>query len=363
MKNTLVIIFLTLVFLFLPQSVLAIYSPLSADNNLFGIHVTDESDLTDAAKLVNGSTAQWGYVTFVIREDERDHERWQKFFNTLSSLKLIPIVRIATKIEKSNWKRPEISEASNWANFLNSLKWPILNRYVIIFNEPNHASEWGGEINPGEYAHILRSYTMAFKSKSDNFFILPAAIDASAQDSKNSTSFISFVEGMILKDNNIFKIIDGWNSHSYPNPGFSGSTQDSGRGTIKSFTWEIEYLSKFGLKKDIPVFITETGWSAETKSENDISENYAKAFLTVWNQSNIIAVTPFILDYANLPFSHFSFKNAVTGKYYKFFETIAGIPKLKGKPLRDNVSIFEQVGTIKENVIKNSIENIAQKLN
>jgi len=57
-------------------------NPLSVPNNSFGIHILDENDLEDAAKLVNSGGGDWGYVTFVIRSDERDSKRWQKVFAT-----------------------------------------------------------------------------------------------------------------------------------------------------------------------------------------------------------------------------------------------------------------------------------------
>ena len=45
-------------------------------NNRFGIHILDETDLADAAALVNSNGGEWGYVTLVIRQDERDSARW-----------------------------------------------------------------------------------------------------------------------------------------------------------------------------------------------------------------------------------------------------------------------------------------------
>src|SRR3989344_492451 len=114
-------------------------NPLSVPNNSFGIHILDENDLEDAAKLVNSGGGDWGYVTFVIRSDERDSKRWQKVFDKMRRLHLIPIVRIATNQMEDGWEKPSFDEIDGWVSFLSSLNWVVKNRYVVIGNEPNHA--------------------------------------------------------------------------------------------------------------------------------------------------------------------------------------------------------------------------------
>ena len=66
--------FFSLVFVF-PHKTLAIVDPLKSANNKFGIHITDENDLDEARALINSSGGDWGYITLVIREDERDVKR------------------------------------------------------------------------------------------------------------------------------------------------------------------------------------------------------------------------------------------------------------------------------------------------
>jgi len=130
---------------------LAIENPTAVSNNKFGIHIMNENDLDNAARLVNSSGGDWGYVTFVIREDERDNNRWQKAFDKARRLHLIPIVRLATIQDGGNWTKPDPNDITSWVNFLDSLNWVIKNRYIIIGNETNHATEWGGELNPEGY--------------------------------------------------------------------------------------------------------------------------------------------------------------------------------------------------------------------
>jgi len=122
-------------------------------NNKFGMSLLQptQNDIEKTANLVNSQGGDWGYVTLVIQEDDRDRGKWQGLFDELRRHHLIPIVRIATKPEGENWRRPKPEEAGGWAQFLDSLNWVVKERYVVLFNEPNHAWEWGGEVNPEDY--------------------------------------------------------------------------------------------------------------------------------------------------------------------------------------------------------------------
>ena len=131
--------------------------------NKFGIHILDPSDLQKAQELVNSSGGDWGWVTVVIRDDDMNFDKWQAFMNECRERHLVPLVRIATHLEGTNWIKPILEDSQKWAEFLNRLNWPVKDQYVILFNEPNHAKEWGGEVNPKEYARILLDFSSKFK--------------------------------------------------------------------------------------------------------------------------------------------------------------------------------------------------------
>lgn len=298
-------------------------------NNRFGIHIVDENDLPEAASLVNSNGGEWGYVTVVIREDERDSARWQAAFDQMRRLKLIPIVRLATKMNNSHWEIPRDEEAINWASFLNSLNWPVKNRYIVLFNEPNHAKEWGGAIDPAGFARTIRTYRNTLKEFSPDFFVMAGALDLAAPNSTVTMEASRFFDQMHSEDNFIFTLFDGLASHSYPNPNFSGAVSDSGKTSIRGYRWEIDYLSNFGMSPDIPVFITETGW---TNENTNLEDNYKTAFQEVWNDPRVIAVTPFILSYTSPPFTGFSWKNPQTKEFYPHFYSVQSLAKTKGEP-------------------------------
>jgi hypothetical protein len=309
------------------------------ETNKFGIHILDPSELQQAAELVNSNGGDWGFVTIVIRDDDRDFKKWQNFFDQCRQLHLIPLVRLATHNENETWVAPKKEEISSWVNFLVNLNWPTQNRYIIIFNEPNHAKEWGGKIDPSHYAQILDEFISQLKKANPNFQVLPAGFDLAAPNSKTTKDALSFWQEMNKEVPGIFEKIDGWASHSYPNHGFLGKPQDSGRTSIRGYQWELTVLkSQFGVKKELPVFITETGWPHQkTQNSNVKTKNFYRpelvaeyieaAYKNVWlPDKRVVAVTPFTLNYQAEPLDVFSwFDNQA--QPYPQYERVKNLPK------------------------------------
>jgi len=67
-----------IIFFSFPQPVQATYEPLSVPNNKYGIHIAEMTDLKDAAALVNSQNGDWGYVTLVIQDGDRNTGKWQE---------------------------------------------------------------------------------------------------------------------------------------------------------------------------------------------------------------------------------------------------------------------------------------------
>lgn len=285
----------------------AFYDPLTVPNNKIGIHILFPGEIHEAARLVNQQNkASWGYVTIPIQATDRNRPKWQEFLDKCKEEKIIPILRIATAPSGSNWEKPNNFDLIDFANFLNDLIWPTGNRYIVIFNEVNRSDEYGGLANPESYADILSNSATIFKSRSADFYILPAGLDNAAINRNGSLSWRTFLSRMYRHDPDIFNKIDGWTSHAYPNPDFSVRPDESGYNKIDSFKYDLEYLRKF-TKKQLPVFITETGWSDKYLSENQIAYYYKYAFSKVWSDPRVVAVTPFLLNAQEGPFIEFSF--------------------------------------------------------
>ncbi len=310
----------------------------NSPNNKFGIHLAQPHTeaIQQAANLVNSSGGDWGYITLVMQENDRNTQKWQDIFDQLRTLHLIPIVRLATTAEGENWKRPTKNDVGSWVQFLNSLNWVIQNRYVILFNEPNHGQEWGGVEDAQNYADVTKELAQELKNSNPDYFVMLAAFDASAPSSPpNFEDEYYFLQNVInrIGTDDFQKLFDGWASHSYPNPGFAGSALGSGRGTVRTYQWEINTLKNFGISKNLPVFITETGWSADSLPRNTIANNLIEAFENIWlPDPQVIAVTPFVLDYQSPPFLGFSWRQQGSDAFYPQYNAVQSLSKIKGKP-------------------------------
>src|SRR3990167_3324070 len=336
------IVFASLIF---SNKVNAVYDPLERDNNFFGIHILFPSELNEASNLVNSTDGQWGYVTIPIQATDKDLKKWQIFMDEAREKKLIPIVRLATEPLYSNtsvWRKPDESDIIDFANFLNSLDWPIENRYVIIYNEVNRFDEWGGEApSPQRYGELLSFAYDTFKRRSEDFYIIMGGLDdASPNDRVKYMNNLVFIREMLVSNPGVVSKMDGFSSHSYPNPAFSqppSATKLVGTATYK---YEYDLLNKNSDKK-IPAFITETGWISDNLSDERVSNYYNTAYKDVWGQDKdkIVAITPFLLNSTGGQFENFSF--IINGEKSKHYESTKKIGKTSGAPLLAEVKGIE----------------------
>ncbi|MEX2007209.1 MAG: hypothetical protein WD992_00355 [Candidatus Levyibacteriota bacterium] len=361
MKRVLLTLFLCLQMFASPA--LAISDPRLTPNNVVGINsLSPEAEIGDVTSLVNKG-GDWGYVVIVIKKDEMDIGRWQSFLDQAREHHLIPIIRLATVFDKNGyWQAPDVDDARNWADFLSKLYFPTKNRYVQIYNEVNAASEWGGKVDPSGYARELAKAIDAFKEKNSDFFILNAPLDLSLPTSASSLDAFAFFQAMEDTAPGIFDKLDGWASHSYPNPGFSSPPTKSDRTGIDGFVWELDQIGQY-TDKDLPVFITETGWRRATENatgleEDQIASYYKEAFESVWNDGRVVAVAPFVLGYPEPLFDQFSFKNSKDNSekpYFSYFTAVSDLQKVKGEPRRENLIAGLKIS--KPNVVLKDFEN------
>ena len=306
----------------------------SRSNNKIGIHIATPSkeELEDASKLVNSNGGSWGYVTVVIQDNDRNRVKWQEAFDRMRELRLIPIVRLATSPVGEFWAKPTEKEIDNWVKFLNSLRWVTKDRYIVLFNEPNHSQEWGGELNPEEYASMSYEYAKSLKSSNPEYFLMLAGLDLAAASNGTDLDAYEYMGRMYQEKKELKDLIDGLSSHSYPNPGFSGSPYDSGRTSIKGYDWELEVLRELGVTKDLPVFITETGW-VHNSNDTDAIAGYFRTAFEAWQlDDRVRAVTPFILSYQGEPFLKFSWQKLNSREFYTHYYEVEAMPKVWGNP-------------------------------
>jgi hypothetical protein len=322
-------------------------NPILASNNIFGLHLTQVSDILTAKDIINSSRGDWGWVTIVIPLNNLDYQTWQDFFDNCRKYHLIPIVRLATYGEGDDWKRPSLSDIDNLANFLNSLNWPTKTQYVTLFNEINHGQEWGGQVDIKNYVDISIYASQKFKSLNPNFFILGSALDLASPDKAPDYLSAKTVYQEIYNYNpSYFENIDGIASHSYPNHGFIGTPKDTGQHSIQGFKWELNFIKSLGIKKEFPVFITETGWPHHEgldSRNNFYTTKTTSQFLLdayqIWaKDERIKAVTPFIYNYPDKPFDHFSWLDQ-NEKLYPEYQKFIDQPKSANLP--EQITKFE----------------------
>lgn len=327
-------LFFCLIFLLSVRPTYASEDPFAVANNKIGIHILDPSELPQAAQLVNSNGGDWGYVTIPIQSGDENLTKWQNFMDECKKYHVIPIIRLATQDDYFNtqvWRTPNDYDIMDFANFLNSLDWPTTNRYIIVYNEVNRADEWGGNVDPASYAQLLSFAVTIFKTFSQNFFIISAGLDNAAPD--QGTTYIdeyTFMREMNQAVPGIFNQVDGMASHSYPNPGFSQAPDPTSQMGVGSFIHERQLIKSMS-SKNLPVFITETGWSAQSVPASTIVQYYDQTFKTIWNDPDIVAITPFLLNAGAGPFAQFSFLTASGGQtpQYQYFYNMT---KIKGLP-------------------------------
>jgi uncharacterized membrane protein (UPF0127 family) len=325
----LIAVFISLSIPFLSPGIARGADPLAVPNNRFGVHIFEVDEIFEAAKLVNSSGGAWGYVTIPIRTDERDNDKWTSFFKHCRENKIIPILRLATFADDNSWTTPSALDLVDFANFLNGLPWPVKNRYIILFNEPNHSKEWGGYVSPREYAGLLIQAKDIFKTRSDDFFLISGGLDMSAPSNGTSLDALKYYREMTKAEPKWYQALDGIGVHAYPNPGFVASPLTKDRYGITSYRYELSTLKSLGFSGK-PVFITETGYTGR-------KDFYPTAFNTVWTEKNIVAITPFVLfagvgDFVKFSLLDTSFKP--TASYMAIFnqKKTAGSPLLNPPP-------------------------------
>lgn len=324
----------------------AIEDPLSKTNNFYGIHILFNDEITDSSRLVNSEGGDWGYVTIPLQAGDKDLYKWQYFMNKASELHVIPIIRLSTEeffFQKGVWRKPDFNDIVDFANFLNSLYWPIKNKYIILFNEVNRFDEWGGESpDPEYYAEIVSFAYDIFKQRSDDFYIILGGFDnASVNVDHKYINEFEYLKRMFRYDNEIFNKIDGFASHSYPNPAFSQPPDLGKKVGTSTYKFEYDYINSLSKNKKY-AFITETGWDKNEVSESKIAEYYKFSFENIWGKDSdkIVAITPFLFRGGN-QYDKFSFLNGnETSEYYKVFKQI---PKKKGEPTLNFYFIGPQI--------------------
>jgi hypothetical protein len=276
-------------------------------HNKRGVHLLLDDGGTYYSPLVWDEHVAWaarllgpgGHVVQLVRSNDLRPDVWQRYFDLVARERLVPIVRLATyKASHNQWwvaPTPDLggrtyhSEADRFRRFFDAIDWRIDEIIVTVGNEPNRPDEWSGAPDPAAYARYLRDVTEALRRVSAvKIVILNAGLDGYAPSASfpggDSMDSERFMEGMAAEVPGIFDLLDGWASHAYPLGPFNqhpaqqefrvddvrpdaperAMPPDSipNRG-VNSYRWELWKLSQLGVRKSLPVYVTESGWRHE----------------------------------------------------------------------------------------------------
>ena len=285
-----------------PDGVMPSVSPVSPANKL-GVHLLLADGRHDwptdrwpeHIRYARRAIGEGGFVVELVRLDDLTLARWQIFMDLCADLSLVPILRLATTPDAAHggWTAPSPEPdgtyhtvAASYARFVAGLRWPTDHHYVIVGNEPNHSSEWGGRPDPAAYARFLVDVASALHAADPQAQVLNAGFDAYAPNTGH-TPFTdgqfymdeeTFLDEMIAAQPDVFTYLDGWASHAYPLGPFKEGPwvqrfqidrlageaplpppPDINNRGINGYEWELFKLASYGLSP-LPVFITETGW-------------------------------------------------------------------------------------------------------
>jgi hypothetical protein len=253
-----------------------------------------------------------GYAVEVIRSNDLDPVSWQTMVDLLDREGQIPIIRMATFKDEQNqwWIAPPPdpdgkgykSEADRWRRFFDAIEWKSETVLVTVANETNRPDEWGGAPDPAAYARYLRDVAEALRRvTSVKVLVLNGALDAYAPSATFGNTFAidseRYLEDMVAEVPDIFDHLDGWASHAYPlgpfgeHPGRQTFQIDDTRPTarprrrppggimnrgVNGYEWELWKLQQLGLSKELPVYVTETGWRHSTsQAPNSRDKDFA----------------------------------------------------------------------------------------
>jgi hypothetical protein len=267
-----------------------------------GVHLLEPGEL-DMVLPYRGDSDQF-FVTIPMVITDTRKDVWERFFETAFKARVTPMVRWVTTFGDGYWNVPSREEIVKATTFLSSINWPG-RRIIILFNEPNHAKEWGGKVNPQGYAEVALFAVNWLKTEKTIYEVLPAGLDAAAPNNATMADSLWFMEKMFRAQPQLFEMIDGWTSHSYPNPGFSSSPSRNGKNSMKGFELEQVKL-KTMTGKDYPIYITETGWMQSRAVNKNLMSYYRYAAQNIWNKPQVKAVTVFVLRGFNGPYESFS---------------------------------------------------------
>jgi hypothetical protein len=157
--------------------------------------------------------------------------------------------------------------------------------YIEIWNEPYGV--WYGPVDPVGYTNMLKAAVTAGRAANPSTRYLMPVVQMNGYTDGRGT----WIDGLYAAEPNLNSYFDGVAVHPY-----SGHypPNDPNVGTASQLTHEIQKLTAHGAG-DVPIWITEFGWTTCTASTSCVSEAtqasfYSQAFALLKNYPTVAAV-------------------------------------------------------------------------
>ena len=286
-------------------------------NNFFGTHlIIDNLDERGLAQFqwTRNLVGQHGYVkTFffgITKNTQGAPQSWRDVVQHAYDLDMIPHVRLGGVHVASQgyWLKPEADPDGRYHSIAQAVKrvvedlprsdkYPL---YIQVWNEPNLAVEWSGEVNLKEYAHFFVDVSKAIRSIGDDRIRITNGAFALSPEA---------TEKCILADPEFIDAFDVWAAHCYPQnypPEYNNhdGTAVHPEATIDGYLLELKVLERYG-RKDVQVIIAEGGYNLGNSvygnlppiNEYNRADYIMRAFRDYYPRfRNLIAVFPFLFS-------------------------------------------------------------------
>jgi len=296
--------------------------------NRFGIGLVGPGTALDwdlSAELIGAG----GYVRLVLPGITRDTQgadpAWIAAVQAVYARGLVPVIRLAPPWGDADVRYDSDDDAHLHYTALAAAHRrvvedlpldPSLPLWVEVHNEPNLCYEWTCHAGDGasgwlpyqttahEYAAMLRDVADAIHAIGDprilvmNAGLAPggaARCQCGGSDFAPGVTSLAFLTEMKVAVPDVFAHLDGFASHAYPAQGEGwGFFVPYAQASIGLHFFERELAL---IQRDLPVFLTETGWSTDgggTRAQ--IADWTVNAYQGVWlTDPRIAAIMPFML--------------------------------------------------------------------
>lgn len=240
--------------------------------NFYGAHLLVDSGDGKAQRHLRWArylVGRWGYAKTLFMGIDANTtgpaKGWVDYVNACYKLELIPVLRLAGRMEKGTWIKPQADAPGDYRSMARAIRrvvqgLPLSDKcplYIELWNEPNLDLEWSGRADPAEYAAFFVQAAKAIRDIGDpRIKILNAGLATSPD----------WAEKLCQLEPAFIRSFDFWASHPYPGNrpphiNHHDSTAPPGDAlTIDSYLLELDALNRLGAK-NVRVMITETGYN------------------------------------------------------------------------------------------------------